>query len=498
MNINSTVKKTIRAVMPYGLVTYVQNSNNRKMIKEVYRTSKDIFNNYYIPKYGKTILSKSEKRQKKIIYMADDRSHYGGLAARLRDMVSLYRISQKMNIEFKINMTSPVNLTHYLMPNKYNWMIQNDEIIYDIKESAIYRHQKVNCIYSELEMMEIIQLMQKKWNQLHIRVNLFSPDEEYGKLFNELFRPTDELNNKINYHLSKIGCDFISVTFRFQQLLGDFIEGKEGNYPVLPNTERIRLIGRCIEHLMEIYKENNYHKVLVTSDSITFLDKAKEFDFVYVIPGKIAHIAYELEFDHEIYMKSFLDYFLLTHSKMIYQVIDGQMYNSGFPYRAALHNYQSYYPYKTRHYTYLELEKYTELKTYEELSFLQNIPDVPLIYDIEIEFEKGDGIVLQCGKTDPQIYLNLPHPLEKPTGIPLCEVTYTNSASGTLQIFWDYGQGLSEENSIRCHIDHSTETVSILVPIVNWKENEKLAAFRTDPPDETKFVLKSIKILENG
>jgi hypothetical protein len=492
MGISSTVNKIIKAVMPYGLVTYVQNSNDRKLIQEVYSTSKKIFKEYYIPKYGITDTCKKKKKNKQIIYIADERSHAGGLTDRFKGMVTLYKISKILNVNFKIHMTSPVDIKHHLMPNKYNWVILNDEIDYDIKESAIYRYKKGKYNYWEDEMMKIIQILLKKWNQLHITVNTSSPDEEYGELFNELFKPTDELKKNIEYHLLEIGCDFISATFRFQQLLGDFIEG---NYPVLPDKERIYLIDRCLEHLITIYKENNYKKVLVTSDSITFLNKVKELDFVYVISGKIAHIQHELGLNQEIYMKSFLDYYLLTYSKMVYQVIDGQMYNSGFPRKAALHNYQSHYPYIIKKYTYLGPEKYANLKEYGELSFLQNMPHAP-IYDIEsMEFERGNGIVLQCGKKDPQIYLNLPHSLEKPAGIPLCELTFTNSVSGNLQLFWDYGKGCSEENSSFSLIDILTEPQTILLPIVNWGDGTKLIGIRADPPDGSRFVLRSVRII---
>ncbi|MDR0546556.1 MAG: hypothetical protein LBG77_03085, partial [Dysgonamonadaceae bacterium] len=79
-------------------------------------------------------------------------------------------------------------------------------------------------------------------------------------------------------------------------------------------------------------------KILVTSESITFLNEAKKFDYVYVIPGKIAHIDFSFGLDKDVYMKTFVDYFLLTHASKIYLVIDGKMYKSGFAYRASLHN----------------------------------------------------------------------------------------------------------------------------------------------------------------
>ena len=329
-------KEIIKMCLPYGFVEYLKDG-----YISAYFASKKIFEKYYAPKYGKNTFPLKEKTAKRIIYMADGRQRACGLADRLRGIVSLYKISKELNVDFKINMTSPVDLSNYLVPNKYNWIIDENEIVYNIKESVIYDFWDQTA---EHFAFQTIKSMLKKWNQMHITTNMCIADKEYGELFNELFKSSHELQGKIDCCLSEIGCDFISVTFRFQELLGDFLE--ECGPAVLPDAERIVLIRRCIDHLMEIYKENNYKKILVTSDSITFLNKAKEFDFVYVIPGKIAHIDHHLMFEKEVYMKSFLDYFLLTYSKMAYLVVDGQMYNSEFAYRAALHNL----PYKIKRY----------------------------------------------------------------------------------------------------------------------------------------------------
>ncbi|MDR2521893.1 MAG: hypothetical protein LBC72_04995, partial [Spirochaetaceae bacterium] len=139
----------------------------------------------------------------------------------------------------------------------------------------------------------------------------------------------------IDYHLSQIGGNFISASFRFMALLGDFNEA--GSALVLPEADRQALITRCLEHLQEIHDENNGEKILVTSDSITFVNKAKKFDFVYVAPGEIAHIDNAAGLDKAVHMKTFLDYMLLTYSQKLYLVVDGNMYRSGFAYRASLH-----------------------------------------------------------------------------------------------------------------------------------------------------------------
>jgi hypothetical protein len=87
--------------------------------------------------------------------------------------------------------------------------------------------------------------------------------------------------------------------------------------------------------------------MLITSDSITFLNNVKALPFVYVIPGELAHIAFSLNKSNEVYMKSFVDYFLLSNAKKVYLIVDDRMYNSGFPYRAALYNNV---PYEIRQY----------------------------------------------------------------------------------------------------------------------------------------------------
>jgi hypothetical protein len=118
--------------------------------------------------------------------------------------------------------------------------------------------------------------------------------------------------------------------------LGDFQE-PDITFPVLPDNEKKNLVHKCLVLLEKIYKENDYGKVLVTSDSASFLEEAKRLDFVYVIPGKISHID-SRHTDYKTHLKLFLDYFMLSFSKKIYLVVEDGMYMSGFSYRVALHN----------------------------------------------------------------------------------------------------------------------------------------------------------------
>jgi hypothetical protein len=279
---------------------------------------------------------------KTVVYMADGRAFSGGLADRLRGIVSTYKLCKELNIAFKIHFTSPFFLKDFLLSAGYDWHISPGEICYNWKQA------RPCFIYTGNNSMErqafwARHFFRERYKQVHVYTNMVIADKEYGGLFRELFRPTPDLETLVDYHRGQIkvmdgggGHMYISVAFRFLQLLGDFTE-PDSNFSVLPDNERDALIHKCIGHLKEIYRENDYAKVLVTSDSITFLEEARKLPFVYVIPGEISHTGYRQNINKNAVLKVFLDYFMLSYSQKIYLVVEEQMYQSGFSRRAALH-----------------------------------------------------------------------------------------------------------------------------------------------------------------
>ena len=66
-----------------------------------------------------------------------------------------------------------------------------------------------------------------------------------------------------------------------------------------------------------------------------FLKEVSKLDFVYLLPGKVGHMDSTSQQDIQVHMKTFLDFFVLSHAKKIYLLITGKMYKSGFAKRAA-------------------------------------------------------------------------------------------------------------------------------------------------------------------
>jgi len=137
-----------------------------------------------------------------------------------------------------------------------------------------------------------------------------------------------------------------------------------------------------------------------------------------------------------------------------------------------------------------------------ELKYIDHIP-IPSesiginINDIHSLNVVDDNLTLYCGDIDPQIYFPVQEQLSKPFGNPYIEIECTNNKLGTLQVFYDFGGGFSEENSVRQYIGELSEMTKICLRIVNWQAGSNLYSIRIDPPDGTVFVIKSIVLSEN-
>lgn len=275
-----------------------------------------------------------------IIFMVDGKIIHGGLSDRLRAMTSLYKFAVDNNYRYKIFHVYPFPLDNYLLPNKYDWRISENEISYSSVDSTPVYLDDLGYYGSRMFFKRALKKqINGKYKQYHVYTNIDLLGKSFSCYFNELFKPIDSLNEVIIKNKTSIGKHYVSMTFRFQQLLGDF---KEGNYPILNQCEQKLLIERCINKILDLYKRDGFSTVLVTSDSSSFLCEVSKLKFVYVIPGKVVHMDYTADSSFGIYQKSFVDMFMIAGAEKVYLLVTGQMYKSGFAKRAALINMVPY------------------------------------------------------------------------------------------------------------------------------------------------------------
>ena len=92
-----------------------------------------------------------------------------------------------------------------------------------------------------------------------------------------------------------------------------------------------------------MYKTNSKtqypgYRLLVASDSISFLKKIEHFDFTYIIPGIPVHVDYATDNSFELHKKTFIDFLMIANAKKIFLLQTGKMYKSNFPKSASYVN----------------------------------------------------------------------------------------------------------------------------------------------------------------
>ncbi len=172
---------------------------------------------------------------------------------------------------------------------------------------------------------------------MHIACNSSECADNYSKLFHELFKPSDLLAEQLSIHTNLLGGKnkYISISFRFQNLLGEF---EEANSTSLKTGLQTLLIKKCLETIYKLKEEHpDLDKILITSDSNLFrklVTKTYDFVYTYVLPEEVGHIDYAAAGKVK-ELTAFLDMFLIAGAKKAYQVRSNDMYNSDFPKMAA-------------------------------------------------------------------------------------------------------------------------------------------------------------------
>lgn len=264
-----------------------------------------------------------------IICMFDGSYMHGGLTDRFRGICSIYDFCKKHQIPFYICYTKPFNLTDYLIPNQYNWLIETENINFKNADVAILNDWEIPYKLHNLYLRKILFRCRKK--QIIMYSNTNFRDYNFYKNYHELFKPSDFLQSELDKIIHEINTQYLTISFRFTTLLGDFMDCV--NQPLSEEEQEI-LINDCLDAINKIYKSSAYKKVVVTADSAKFLKRASTLSYVYIIEGNIGHIDYS-ENDNSV-LKTFLDYYIISKASEAFLVIGKGMYRSGFSRHAAL------------------------------------------------------------------------------------------------------------------------------------------------------------------
>lgn len=268
------------------------------------------------------------------IFCLDGRTYRCGFADRIKGIISCYAFAKAIDVPFRIEHVVPFDIADYFEPNSYDWHLKDGE-----KTNSLFY---ANPVFFVARMgtisRRVFHLCKNRQHHLYTNINYigninakYNKNYVFGELFSELFKPTSRLERMINEQKTRLGGKgYVSVSYRFMQLMGDF---KDCRGDVLSEQDRKELIKRSLIVAKSLH-EKEQKTILVTSDSQTFINAASKLDFVYVIPGAIGHIGYSK--GNEVVDKMFLDFCLISQADHVYMAYSGKMYRSGFAKTAAL------------------------------------------------------------------------------------------------------------------------------------------------------------------
>lgn len=250
----------------------------------------------------------------------------------LRGIFSLFEYCQANSFEFKINFVFPFRLEAFLLPNRYDWRIADKDLTYN-RESAEFKF--INSYSRMTEDLFIRFLHTKKENvQMHVYTNWTNHEEKFPELFNYLFKFSPLLEKHINAHLKDIGTEYISISFRFISLLGDFKDSYFAHEA--KEEDKQRYIDKCVGFIKKTHEQHpQFKKILVTADSGVFLNAIKDISFVYIVKGDVVHMGYDKNFEG--HLKTMIDFFLISKAEKVFCYTYGEMFKATkFSYTASL------------------------------------------------------------------------------------------------------------------------------------------------------------------
>ena len=314
---------------------------NKYRLLELKHLFKEFILGYKIASKSKTV-GKPDMKNPVYVAMVDGTAIHGGMCDRFKGIITLYAYCKSRGIPFRIKYTHPFRLEDYLSPAAYDWTLKESEY------TDNPRYCRILYMRKEYLAQRLLNLKTKK--QVHFYGNrdslayineAYAGNYDWGELFRELFKPCTVLEEQIKTIQQNLGNNYYAAVFRFQNLLGDF---KEYNYrPINDPEEAESLIAKCLNAIRDLQATHGNLPLLVTSDSVTFLERASQIEGVHIIPGTLTHIDGNKSplpgNPYDTYLKSFLDFYVLSEARKIYRIGTSYMYPSEFPvYAAKVHD----------------------------------------------------------------------------------------------------------------------------------------------------------------
>lgn len=286
-----------------------------------------ILRTYYLP-----ISFKQTDPNRVIVYLTD-KLPTTGLADRLRTVRTAYACAAENNRKFYVyHLAGGFRLEEYLEPNEVDWRIEENDINFGLNKVALLLK------YDTIPQFPLKDREYHLYNSCGIISELKLTPEQQQKytdraVHKKLFKPSARLSELVQAMMERVGLQedaYVVVHLRFT----NFFEQVElGGAVTSSESERLQMLCDVHQVIDKIYHATGCMKVLLCSDSNTFLNY-KHPDYISILPGTNGHISkYN---NRDVIDKAFIDLFVMSKAKAVYSIRGKNIYGGGFSREAAI------------------------------------------------------------------------------------------------------------------------------------------------------------------
>ena len=271
-----------------------------------------------------------------IYFVIDDRNCRGGMTDRLKAAVGLYYLARSNEVPYKFIHTAEFDIRDYLVPNRVDWSAEPSEVGWLPWQKRQFSYVMPFDDLPEFEPGKQYLCRRYGGNNILEKTGVPNWRQEWRKLFWELFRPSDLVQDAIDH--IEMPERYAVENARFVNSLGQS-EATSYNSP-LPDAEQERLIDAVLETASKCERDSDV-PVVVYSDSVRFLQAAAESGFSICDPTGVGNVINRGLGEH-VRLMLFVNMLLIAQAEQVYAIrtVDGfptnSLYQSGYARYSAI------------------------------------------------------------------------------------------------------------------------------------------------------------------
>ncbi len=307
-------------------------------LSKLLRRPKAVIRSWVYPLQRRLPIALDREVEPRAIMIFDPSTRYGGWIDRVKGMISVYELARLTGRSYRVYAGPTFPLDELVEPATFDWRIARESLRWNPLETGFHVSRdrwtdSFAALRTSRRKTMFVETNLDYLPELHPELDRLAIKKLWGDRYRELFKLTPALESEVH---ALVDSTAIALHARFTSLLGDF---RDVSSRALEPAARDRLLHACVERVQELARADAARRIIVFSDSVTFLRAVEAAaPNIVTIPGQPTHLDHESRVKDSL-RKTLLDFNVMVRCERIVQLRLGGMYDSNFSrYASYVHN----------------------------------------------------------------------------------------------------------------------------------------------------------------